>query len=314
LCAIKHCLDAGLNVIAFEQTNSIGGTWVYVEETGCDQNGLDIFTSCYQGLTTNLPKEIMGFPHFRFDDSSVQNRRSYIGAQEVLQFFHDYAAKFGLLAHIRMEHQVIRICPKSSGNKKWEVVVCNVAKKEYSIHFFDGVLVCAGHYSKPFIPDYPGRDDFEGEQTHSHYFRKPDKFAGEDILIIGAGPSAHDIALETATVARRVTVSHHREKLMLPADKILQKTDVKEFTKTGVRFVDGSNETYTTIIHCTGYLYSYPFLSSDCGIHVTDNFVQPLWKQCINIRHPTMAIIGIPFNICPSHLSDLQVRKEVNFT
>jgi dimethylaniline monooxygenase (N-oxide forming) len=118
LCAIKHCLDAKLNVVAFEQTKCIGGTWVYVDEKEFDENGLPIHTSCYKGLTTNLPKEIMGFPHFRFDESST-NSLSYISAQEVLQFFHDYSAKFNLKQHIQFEHQVIRICPKA-GNK-WEV-------------------------------------------------------------------------------------------------------------------------------------------------------------------------------------------------
>jgi dimethylaniline monooxygenase (N-oxide forming) len=117
------------------------------------------------------------------------------------------------------------------------------------------------------------------------------------------------MAIETSEVAKRVTVSHHRERLLLPQSKILQKPDVKEITKDGVWFTDGTHECYSTIIHCTGYLYSYPYLSADCGIHVEENYVQPLWKHCINIRHPTMAIIGIPFNICPSHLSDIQVRK-----
>lgn len=50
ICSAKHCLENGLNVIVFEQTKFIGGTWVYTDETGLDENGLDIHTSMYKGL------------------------------------------------------------------------------------------------------------------------------------------------------------------------------------------------------------------------------------------------------------------------
>lgn len=57
----------------------------------------------------------------------------------------------------------------------------------------------------------------------------------------------------------------------------------------------------------SGYKYSYPFLSGSTGIEVDDNYVSPLFQQILNIRHPTMAFIGIPV---PSnnYLIDLQVR------
>lgn len=57
-----------------------------------------------------------------------------------------------------------------------------------------------------------------------------------------------------------------------------------------------------------GYKFSYPFLSTDCGIFVDDNYVQPLYKQIFNIEHTSMAFIGIPYSACNTQMFDLQVR------
>lgn len=43
-----------------------------------------------------------------------------------------------------------------------------------------------------------------------------------------------------------------------------------------------------------GYNYSFAFLSTDCGIHVDRKSIQPLYRQILNIKYPTMAFIGIP--------------------
>lgn len=84
--------------------------------------------------------------------------------------------------------------------------------------------------------------------------------------------------------------------------------DVARLTENGVVFVDGTEQTYDVIVYCTGYKYTFPFLSVDCGISVEDNYVKPLYKHCININFPTMAVIGVPFYACVSQMFDLQVN------
>lgn len=54
-------------------------------------------------------------------------------------------------------------------------------------------------------------------------------------------------------------------------------------------------------------------MSSDCGIYVDDNFVQPLYKQVLNIEHPTMAFIGIPSIVSSTRMMDLQVRFALKY-
>lgn len=118
-----------------------------------------------------------------------------------------------------------------------------------------------------------------------------------------------DLANEVAKVAERVSLSHHQNpgpKTMLPSN-VDMRPDVVRLTETGAVFVDGSEQAYSVILYCTGYHYTFPFLSVDCGLSVEDNYVQPLYKHCININHPTMALIGVPFYVCASQMFDLQV-------
>lgn len=119
-----------------------------------------------------------------------------------------------------------------------------------------------------------------------------------------------DLANHISKQAKCVFLSHHLD----PAPDtdfmrtVKQKSDVKKFRQNGALFMDGSEEQFDYVIYCTGYQYSFPFLSTDCGIFVQNNHVQPLHKQCINIEHPTMAIIGLPFLVLPTQCFDLQIR------
>lgn len=52
LAALRHCVSDAYNteVICYEKTDQVGGTWVYREETGVDRYGLPIHTSMYENL------------------------------------------------------------------------------------------------------------------------------------------------------------------------------------------------------------------------------------------------------------------------
>lgn len=152
------------------------------------------------------------------------------------------------------------------------------------------------------------------------------------------GRSGVDLANHLSKVAKRVTVSRNKpdhetkEQYKMIRKKISSKTilkeNVKHFTNDGAEFIDGTQDFFDVIIYATGdyfifhlvlirfhntelftgYSYSYPFLSVESGIHVDDNFVQPLFKHIFNIEHPTMAFIGIPVTfVSYFHLFDIQV-------
>lgn len=50
LCAAKYAKSFGHSVTIFEQCGKLGGTWIYTEQTGVDEYGLNIHTSMYKDL------------------------------------------------------------------------------------------------------------------------------------------------------------------------------------------------------------------------------------------------------------------------
>ncbi len=65
------------------------------------------------------------------------------------------------------------------------------------------VVLATGRYRTPAIPPWPGLDRFTGELVHSVDFRNAWPFSGRDVLVVGAGNSAADIAVQLAADGAR---------------------------------------------------------------------------------------------------------------
>lgn len=309
LCAAMHGRDFGFEVTVFEKTREVGGVWAYTDEVGKDKNGLDVHSSMYQGLKTNLPKEIMGYPDFSFPEQ----KNSYISWEYVLKFYQSYAEYFDLKKLINFEHHVERVRPLLDA--KWEIIVQDVATSKYKNFIFDAVLICNGHYSAPNMPRFEGQEMFKGKQIHSHDYRKAEDFRDETVLVVGVGPSGTDCVIEVAKVAKHVGWSHHTShpSAMSAGENVSQKPGIKKINENSVEFDDGSYYDYSVLIYCTGFNYAFPFLSVDCGISCIDNFINPLYKEVLNITYPSMGFIGIQKFVSPNQLFDLQVRFALTF-
>jgi putative flavoprotein involved in K+ transport len=67
------------------------------------------------------------------------------------------------------------------------------------------IVLATGNYRTPTIPDWPGLCHFTGEFIHSGSFRNAWPFRDRDVLVVGAGNSAADIAVQLANNgARRI--------------------------------------------------------------------------------------------------------------
>src|SRR2546426_3589 len=62
----------------------------------------------------------------------------------------------------------------------------------------DNVVVATGYDREPFVPNWPGLDTFAGQRLHASAYRNPQPFAGRKVLVVGAGNSAADIAVDLA--------------------------------------------------------------------------------------------------------------------
>lgn len=65
--------------------------------------------------------------------------------------------------------------------------------------FYSKALVSAtGTARKPFIPNYPDREQFIGEQIHSLHYRNTDDLKNKKVLVVGAGNSGAQILAEVS--------------------------------------------------------------------------------------------------------------------
>jgi putative flavoprotein involved in K+ transport len=67
------------------------------------------------------------------------------------------------------------------------------------------IVLATGNYRTPTIPGWPGLSHFTGEFVHSGSFRNAWPYRDRDVLVVGAGNSAADIAVQLANHgARRI--------------------------------------------------------------------------------------------------------------
>lgn len=70
------------------------------------------------------------------------------------------------------------------------------------------VVVATGYNHTPFMPDYPGRDGFEGELLHASQYRNAEPYRGRDVLVVGSGNTGAEIAVDLVEGgARRVRLA-----------------------------------------------------------------------------------------------------------
>lgn len=69
------------------------------------------------------------------------------------------------------------------------------------------VVSATGTWSNPYIPAYPGREQFAGVQLHSAHYSDPTPFAGKRVMIVGGGNSGAQILAEVSKVAETLWIT-----------------------------------------------------------------------------------------------------------
>jgi putative flavoprotein involved in K+ transport len=77
------------------------------------------------------------------------------------------------------------------------------------------VIVASGRFGRPYLPDIPGMESFQGEILHSHDYHRAEPFAGKRVLVVGNGPSGVDIALELIHTAQLPVLLSIRSDMVL---------------------------------------------------------------------------------------------------
>jgi Flavin-binding monooxygenase-like len=125
----------------------------------------------------------------------------YPNHAQALAYLRSYARAFGLYDYIRFARSVER-AERLEGNE-WQVTFDDGVTRTYS-----GLIVAAGVHWAPNLPSVPG--GFDGEWMHSSRYKTPDILRGKRVLVVGAGNSGCDIAVESGQHAARTLLSVRR--------------------------------------------------------------------------------------------------------
>jgi len=328
LITARELRKMGHQVTVFEQTNSIGGVWSYTDEVEDDILGTDpdrkkVHGSMYANLRTNLPREVMGVADFPFDDQFPGSRdfRRYCSHEEVFRYLVAYAEQYSVNQSIKLNAKVIDLKPLDDGSgswPKWQVKVSmeNAVEKSST---FDACVICNGHYSKPRVPQWPGQEEFPGIQMHSHNYRRPEKFKGKRVLVVGAAFSGSDISQELLEYGAKAVYLSGRSwedlakgQMLENSREVLRVNNIERLHEDGsVSFIDGTRvDDVDVIMYATGYLYEFPFLSNvPDAPSVKDNRVSVLYKHVFPPRlGPTLSFVGLPWKVVPFPQFQLQAQ------
>lgn len=287
--AAASVLKVEHDLVLFEQQEQLGGLWNYQHDP---EKG-----ALYPTLRTNLPRQLMAFWDFPFeDDLPGSTAGDFPGHQTVLHYLTAFTQHKGLDSLIRFDTRVKSIQPPDTLSSNWTLVTCR-DETEY----FDAIVIANGHYDQPRLPEISGIQSFSGTISHSKNYRNPDSFASQRVMIWGAAASAQDLSREISSKAEHVFwCGHPKPHLMtLPRPNISHHADPVKFDGQSVYLSDKNLiPNVDHFIYCTGYHYDFPFLS-DAIVNVSNNLVSPLYKDIIHPLYPTLAFIGIPYLIIP---------------
>jgi cation diffusion facilitator CzcD-associated flavoprotein CzcO len=209
LTALKNLLQAGCrNVVCYEESGGIGGNWAFTDDP--DR------VSVHDCTHTISSRRMSSFDDFPMPDDYPD----FPSHRQLLSYFTDYARAFQLEPYIRLRSHVEQCTLGDDG--RWTVRVD--ANGETRTDVFDGLLVCSGHHREAFVPEYPGT--FTGRILHSSRYKRPNPFRGQRVLVIGAGNSAADIAVDVARFASRTALSMRKGAHVVPKLVFGQPVDV----------------------------------------------------------------------------------------
>lgn len=197
LAALRHLLAAGLEAECLEREGALGGNWRFGSGTS------RVFAST-RLISSKRLTEFADFPMPR-------HYPAYPDHRQCLDYLESYAEHFDLGPRIRTGVSVTSVEPAGPPGTGW-VVHAGGEPRRYA-----GVVIASGHNHVPRWPDIPG--SFAGQFLHSADYKSPTEpvsLAGQRVLVIGAGNSGCDIAVECSKHAAATFHSTRRGYFVVP--------------------------------------------------------------------------------------------------
>ncbi len=199
LAMAKMMREAGISYQGFEIHSDVGGLW--------DIDGPR--STMYESAHLISSKKMTEFHDFPMDEAVAE----YPSHRELKDYFRAFARHFDLYRDFFFESEVVSAEPVGASGEGWTVTWKDKSGKKKS-GTFAGIMIANGTLSEPNLPVFEGK--FEGEFLHSAQYHDPKVFDGKRVLIIGAGNSGCDIAVDAIHHGKSCDLSMRRGYYFVP--------------------------------------------------------------------------------------------------
>lgn len=168
--------ERGVPYALLERADAVGSSW----------------RSRYDGLRLHTGRRFSGLPGAPIP----RNYGMWVGRDDWVSYLDAYADRFRV--HPEFGVEVHRIERDSDG---WQLETSVGTRRAAT------VVIATGYSRTPFVPDWAGLPTFPGPFSHSSTYKEPSAYRDQQVLVVGAGNSAAEIAVELAGVATEVLLS-----------------------------------------------------------------------------------------------------------
>ncbi|MGX5656383.1 flavin-containing monooxygenase [Geodermatophilus nigrescens] len=187
--AVRVLRDAGHEVVALERGERTGGHW----------------HTDYESLHLITPRDVSGFDGVPMP----AHYPLFPSRQQVVDYLDDVAERFSLHDHVRSGTEVTAVTSPDGGASGWDVTTADGATEHW-----DAVVVANGHHWDPALPGMAQR--FTGRSLHSSQYRTSADLDGDRVLVVGAGNSGCDLAVDAVHARREVSIAMRRGQVFQP--------------------------------------------------------------------------------------------------
>jgi hypothetical protein len=238
----KCFVQGGLPFDILERIDDFGGNWYSGSPSSKMYESTHLISSKINTQYSDFPMPA----HFP----------NYPNHTQVLEYLQLIARHYKLYDHAQFNTEVTKLEPVGDF---WRITLANGEERLYK-----GVVVCNGLLREKKIPSYSGQ--FEGEIIHSIDYKSQDQLRHKRVLIIGAGNSGCDIAVDSAHSASTTFQSTRRGYHYMP--KFINGQPTQEWLMELARKFD-NQESYWTHVKEVFKLAGYD--GTDYGLPAPDH-------------------------------------------
>lgn len=200
LAGARNLQKLGIAFQGFEAHGDVGGLW------NIENPRSTVYASAHL-ISSKRMTEFSEFP-------MAASVADYPSHRELLDYFRAFAQRFGLHGHYRFHTRVLKAEPVSdTPGTRWRLTT-QTGDAAPEVAEYKGLVVANGTLAEPNMPTFPGQ--FAGKLWHTSAYKEATQFTGQRVLIVGAGNSGCDIAVDAVHHAKSIDISVRRGYYFVP--------------------------------------------------------------------------------------------------